>query len=221
MAWQPAENLGLHRAGQIHQVNAAAFGNGWCGGFGRGGFFAGPIAENSFGGFLHGGGIEITDQNQHGVFRRVEIAIDRLQLFASVRGDLFFGGRNLRVGMAAEENFAQAFAGEKTGLGAFQFYFFELLAAFAFKFGGGERGFASQFVDQLQQRFCLIAQSGKGNRAVVLTRARQKDRRQVRADVLRFRGWRARAVPVRTMVAAISASAVARRDAAEAFPERK
>src|SRR5258708_33204976 len=70
--------------------------------------------------------------------------------------------------MSAEQNFAQAFTGEKTGLGALQFDFFEFLTALALKFCRGKSCLARQFVHQLQQRFSVIAEACEGNRTVVL-----------------------------------------------------
>ncbi len=57
---------------------------------------------------------------------------------APVSGDLFFGGRNDGVGMVAEKNAAQAFAGEKTGSGALDAQSFDFLAAFALELLFGE-----------------------------------------------------------------------------------
>src|ERR1700730_13294720 len=70
--------------------------------------------------------------------------------------------------MRAEENFAQAFAGEEAGRGAFELYLFEFLAALAFEFVFGEGGFACEFVHQLQQRFGEFAEAGETDGAGVL-----------------------------------------------------
>src|SRR5438270_2395337 len=71
--------------------------------------------------------------------------------------------------MSAKKNFSQAFAGEKTGLCAIEFYFFKLLPALAFEFRLGKRGIARKLVHQLQERLGEFGQAGKGNGAVVGT----------------------------------------------------
>jgi hypothetical protein len=71
--------------------------------------------------------------------------------------------------MGSEENFAEAFAGEEARLGAVELYFFELLAALAFKFGLGECGFARELVDELQERLGEFGETGKTNGTVVRT----------------------------------------------------
>ena len=73
--------------------------------------------------------------------------------------------------MFAEEHFAQALTGEEAGLRAFEFYFFEFLAALAIEFGRGEGRFASKFADELEERFGMVAQPGEGDGASVLTGA--------------------------------------------------
>src|SRR5258705_13807188 len=69
--------------------------------------------------------------------------------------------------MGSEENFAEALAGEEARLGAVELYFFELLAALAFKFGLGERGFARQLVNQLQERLGEFRKTPKAHGAIV------------------------------------------------------
>ena len=53
---------------------------------------------------------------------------------------------------ARRTNFAQAFAGEKTWRSAFEFHFFEFLAAFALEFGFGKRASRAKFIYQRQKR---------------------------------------------------------------------
>ena len=76
--------------------------------------------------------------------------------------------------MVAVQNFAQTFAGEKCGLRAFEFYFFEFLAPFALKFGFGKRRLARKFIDQREKRLGKFAEAAKRNRTGILSGARRK-----------------------------------------------
>ena len=76
--------------------------------------------------------------------------------------------------MSPKQDFAQALAGQGAGLRAIQFDFFEFLPAFAFKLSFGKRGFARQFVNQVEQRFGKFGQAGECNGADVRTSFRGK-----------------------------------------------
>src|SRR5262249_37546444 len=120
-----------------------------------------PASKNAFDFPEHGGGIEIADEQQHCVFRRVEVAIDALQVVALVRGNLLDRRSNLRIRMRAEEDLAQSLAREEAGLGALQLYFFPLLPPLALEFTFGEGCFASEFVDELEQWLSEFGEAGE------------------------------------------------------------
>src|SRR5690242_27263 len=165
------ENLRLHGAGEIHEIDApASRGRGRSDGFSFR-LFPLPAAKNSFDGAEDCAGIEVSDENEERVFRRIERVVGFAEIGALIRLNLIFRGRNLRVGMRAEENLAETLAGEKARLGAFELHFLEFLAALAFEFAVGEDGFAREFVDKLQQRFGEIAEAGEADGAGVLAGA--------------------------------------------------
>ena len=96
------KNLRLDGAGNVHQVDAPATRIRGSRGRRRLRFFPSPLAENVFGGLQHFIRVKIANEQQQGIFRCVEFAVDRLQIFAFVRLHLRFARRNLGVRMRAE-----------------------------------------------------------------------------------------------------------------------
>src|ERR1700730_13242047 len=88
--------------------------------------------------------------------------------------------------MPAEQNLPKALAGQKTGLGALQFDFFQFLASLAFKIASGKSCLARQLVYQLQQRFRMIAETRERNRTVVLAGANGKIRTEAAKKLFDF-----------------------------------
>src|SRR6267142_1891522 len=162
-----SENLRLHGAGNVHQMNPSSAGLArfWRGRDRR--LVTGPAAKNFLDSFEHRCGVKIADHQQQCVLRRVEIPVNGEQIVTLVGGDLLFGRCNLRVRVRAKENFSEALAGEEARLGAIQFHFFKFLTAFAFKFGLGERGFARQLVYELQKGLGKLGETSEGNGAIV------------------------------------------------------
>src|SRR5260370_40357110 len=123
-------------------------------------------------------GVKIADKWQVWVFRGVKFAVDGLEIFALVGSHLLFARRHLSIGVYTEQNFSQPFARQESRVGAFQFYFFQLLPPLAFEFSFGKRGFARQFVHQAEQGLREFRKPGKRNRAGVRARTATK----IRAD---------------------------------------
>ncbi len=172
------QDLRLDRSGHVHQIHAPAARIRRSRSRIRMRFFTGPTAEDFLGGFQHFIRIEIADEQQNRIFRRVKFAVDRLQILALVRGHLRLTRRNLGIRMRAKQNFAQSLACEEFRLRALQLYFFQLLPPFAFEFGFRKRRFARQLVYQSEQRLREFRESGKRNRAGIRPRAGRK----IRAD---------------------------------------
>ncbi len=111
----------------------------------------------------------------------------------------------MRVGMRAEQDFAQTLAGEKTWLGALELYFFEFLAALALEFRLREGGFPGEFSHQIEERLGQFGQAGEGDGAGVRAGAGRKigaDDGARSSSIWRLARF---VVPVRATVAVISA----------------
>src|SRR5215813_5295632 len=76
--------------------------------------------------------------------------------------------------MLAEQNLAQAFSREESGLRALEFYFLEFLTTLAFELNFRKRSFPREFVDEAEQWFGKFAEACKRNRASVLASACRK-----------------------------------------------
>jgi hypothetical protein len=161
----------LDRTRDVNQIDAAADGSWRRRKLLQDGLFPGPVPKNFFNGVAHFRRFKISDQQENGVFRSVEVAIERLQLLDGVCGNLLLSWRNQGVWMLVKKDFSQTFTGQKTRLGALKLYFFEFLATFAVEFWRGKRSFAGQFIDELKKRFGLVAEAGKGNGAGILAGA--------------------------------------------------
>ncbi len=166
-----SKNLRLDRSRHVHQMHPPPAWIRGSRGCVRMRFVSGPCAKDFFGGVQHLLRFEIPDEQQQSIFRRVKFAVDRVQILALVRGHLRFARRHLRVGVRAEQNFAQSLAREESRLRALQLYFFELLPPFAVEFGVRKRRFSRQFIHQCQQRLREFRQTGKRNRAGIRARA--------------------------------------------------
>ena len=132
------KNLRLYCSRNVHQIHAAAArirrsGSGW-----NRGLLAGPRRKDFVDGGQNRFGLEIADEKQHAIFRRVRFAVNGLQIGDFVCGDLRFGGGDFCVRMFAEQNFSQSFARKKSGLRAFEFYFFEFLPSLALELSLGK-----------------------------------------------------------------------------------
>src|SRR5256885_11469929 len=141
------QDLRLHRAGNVHEINAAASRLRWLRRCRNCRLRARPSAKSLLDGLQHGAGIEVADQDEQSIFRRIEIAINAEQIITFVGCYLFFCGRDLRVRMRAEQNFSQAFAAEEAGLRSVELYFFDLLAALALEINLRKRRFCREFPD--------------------------------------------------------------------------
>ena len=81
--------------------------------------------------------------------------------------DLRFGGRDEGVGVFAEQDVPQAFAGEKGRRGALDAQTFDHLPALALELLDRERGMLRQLGDQGEQLAREFGEAGKGNGAGV------------------------------------------------------
>src|SRR5690348_15707144 len=93
-----------------------------------------PIAKCFFDELQHFGAREIADSDEERVRRNVILAIEPSEVFNGVRGDLRFGGRNHGVRTLSEQNATKTLARGESRSSAFDFQFFDALAALALEF---------------------------------------------------------------------------------------
>src|SRR5579875_92801 len=155
-------DFGLHRAGQMNKIHAAALG---CRRsrnrkrMRRSGF---PLVKSCFDELQHFGAGKIADGDQKRVGRNVVFAVERDESFDGVRFELRFGGSNDCVRAVAEEDAAKAFAREKAGGGALDFQFFEPLAALAIELFGRKGSVLREVGDHLQNFRREFGKAGDG-----------------------------------------------------------
>ena len=117
---------------------------------------------------------KIADDDQQRIRRELMHAGRTRQLIAGVRGDLLFGGRDDGIRMLAEEDAAQAFAGEKAGRGALDSQLFESLAALALEFVLGKRCVAREIGHQFEHAGGKFREARNGNGAGIGAGVRAK-----------------------------------------------
>src|SRR5256885_6255910 len=161
------QNLRLHRAGNVHEINAAASRLRWLRRCRNCRLRARPSAKSLLDGLQHHAGIEVADQDEQSIFRRIEIAINTEQIITFVGCYLFFCGRDLRVRMRAEQNFSQAFAAEEAGLRSVELYFFDLLAALALELTLRKSRFCRKFPDHSEKGLGKFRETCERNGAIV------------------------------------------------------
>src|SRR5467141_2354185 len=76
--------------------------------------------------------------------------------------------------MRAEQNFAEALASKKSRLGAFEFYFFEFLAALAFEFIFRKCRIAREFIHYGEERLGKFRKARERNGAGIGSGVRRK-----------------------------------------------
>src|ERR1700722_17222317 len=92
------------------------------------------------------------------------------ELFAPIRGDLVFRGRDDRIRVRSKKNSPQSLAGEKARRGAFDAKLFKALAPLALEFLGDKNGVARQIGHQFEEFLREFCEAGGGNRARVRAR---------------------------------------------------
>src|SRR5262249_23525216 len=122
----------------------------------------------------HGVARKVADGDEQAVRGRVVAPVKFLELVASVRCDLLFGRRDDSVGMLAEEDAAEAFAGEKAGCGPLDFQLFELLPTLALEFAFRKGGLASEVGNELEKAGGKFRKAGDGDGARVRSGASGK-----------------------------------------------
>src|SRR5579863_6379210 len=94
------------------------------------------------------------------------------ELFAAEASDLFFCGRDNRIGMTAEENLAQTLARQEPGRSAFDFQLLDTLALLALEFVLGKRSVAGKVGHQFENAAGKFSEPRGGNRAGIGARLR-------------------------------------------------
>ena len=89
------------------------------------------------------------------------------ELLEAVVRDLLFGRRDRAVRMRAEQDAAQAFAGQKAGRGALDAQALDELAPLAFEFVRGKRSLLREFGNKPQQVVRKVHKPGERNHAGV------------------------------------------------------
>ena len=165
------KDLRLHRAGYVHQVNAASRRAQWR--RRRRLLHLGtlPSVKDSLHQREHLLRMEIADHHEHGIRRRIKLPINADEVLAAIRSHLFLARGHLRVRVPAEKDFPQALSRQEVGLGPLESHAFEHLPPLALEFSFGKRRLARKFAHERQQRLRELGQPVKRDGGRVRTRA--------------------------------------------------